>query len=335
MYSLSVCLIHISLAFILFFLVNWIGKHSELLGLGYVSISLSIQDDNAPVFNFLYKVLAPVIYMILVAALFQKFGANSLIYCIYWLVIDYWILRFLFVVVRGRLYLLNWKEQIVYWISSIGLAFAVYSLFDKVDLLPSSTSMIEELWLVIILFIYSVLNKISPSQKRIAKRIDTYIEKKYCRFHSKYEYLLGGTSDFQKAILYSIMIYEDFNRPKVARLSERVLYRHSNKKHTYGIMQIMSDHIISDEDSIVLAKQRIESDAQCVYKNSLAKGTNYSGSYVAELIAQRYNPGDPLYGKRVAEVFSVVFFSCFPPFNTKKEIRLVSRSSKNTKKHTR
>lgn len=324
MYSLSLCLIHISLAFILFFMANWIGKHSESLGLGYVSISLSIQDDNAPVFNFLYKVLAPVIYMILAAALFQKIGANSLNYCIYWLVIDYWILRFLFVVVRGRLYLLNWKEQILYWISSIGLAVAVYSLFDKVDLLPSSTSMIEELWLVIILFIYSVLNRIRPSQKRIAKRIDTYIEKKYCRFHSKYEHLLEGTSDFQKAILYSIMIYEDFNRPKVARMFERILFRDSKSKHTFGIMQFMSDHVLSDQESIQLAKQRIASDAQLVYRNKLAKGIVYSGETVAELIIQKYNPGDPLYGHRVCEVFSVVFTKFYPPYKKKKGIRLKS-----------
>lgn len=322
MYSLSICLLHITLAFILFFLTNWIGKHAALLGLGYVSISLGIQDENAPVFNYVYKVLAPVVFMVLVATIFQKIGANDLNHSIYWLVIDYWILRFLVLAIRGRLRLLNWKEQIVYWISSIGIALLVYSFFDKVNLLPSPTSMIEELWLVIVLFLYNLLNKIHPSREKIAKRIDTYIKKKYSYFHSKYDHLFEGTSAFQKALLYSIMIYEDSNRPIIPRMFERILFRFSKTKHTYGIMQVMSDHVLSDEESILLAKQKVASDSQLIYKKQLATGIVYSAEHIAELIAQCYNPGDPSYGRRVCEVFSVVFASFVPPFNQKKGVRL-------------
>ena len=311
MLYLGIALAHLALALILFSLVNWIGKQSEPLGLGYTQISLSMQDDTAPMFNYLFKVLAPVVFMILVATLFQSVGLGLLNSSIYWVVIDYWVIRFLVLGFKGRLKLLNWKVQIIYWVSSIGLAWAVYSLFEKVDLLPTPESLIEQMWLVIILFLYSVLNKITPPRDKTEKRIEDYIKGKYLHFHSKYEHLLDDMKGPDKAILYSIMIYEDFNRPEAARMIENVLFRKSTKKHTYGVMQVASDHVLSDEESILLAKQRIASDKAYVYKHHISDSVSYSESYIAGMIAQRYNPGDPCYGDRVAEVFSVIYDSFY------------------------
>jgi hypothetical protein len=128
------------------------------------------------------------------------------------------------------------------------------------------------------------------------------------------------------------MIYEDYNRPFIARQIERFFLGHSKKQHTYGIMQFMSDHVLSDEESIRLAKQKIALDSQSIYKNRVSKDMTYPGVYVAELIAKRYNPGDPLYGERVGEVFSVVFDTFYPPYNEKKNIRLVSKTDSKQNK---
>ena len=66
--------------------------------MGYVKMSVVIQEDTAPLFNYLFKVLAPVVYIILLTAVFQKAGLNQLTSKIFFIVIDYWLIRLLAVI---------------------------------------------------------------------------------------------------------------------------------------------------------------------------------------------------------------------------------------------
>lgn len=241
------------LAIALFYLVNWIGNHTRPLDLGYVNISITIHDDTAPLFNYFFKVLAPIVYLIILISIFQLAGLDAINKNIYLVVVYYWIYRFLYVAFRGRLPLLNWWLQIVYWISSIGLAVWVYFLVDKLDtILPDPATLLEELWILIILFVYSVFNKMSFSRKGAEKRIEKYVDKQYLQFKNEYGQIVDSliNQDCFKALVYSIMIYENFNRPRQARFIERIYGKFSRKKHTYGIMQVMSPIPLSDEESI-------------------------------------------------------------------------------------
>lgn len=316
MYYWYVVLAHVALAFCLFLLVNWFGSKAGPLGLGYVQISLSMQVDTAPVFNYLFKVLAPVVFMILLYAFFQKCSLDRLNSYIYWVVIDYWLIRFIITILKERLGLVNWIVQFLYWISSIGLAVWVYSLFDKTSVLPSPASLVEQLWLVIILFLYSVLNKVEPSRKKTELRINRYITKRYLQFRIDYEHLLNDTGAFQKAVLYSIMIFEDFNRPRFARFLEKILYRRSTNKHTYGIMQVTSNRFLTDEESIVMAIERIQADLQETLKSCKIKNlpkSEYKLVFLAQAVAQKYNPGDPDYGHDVGQVFEILYSKFYSP----------------------
>lgn len=308
-----------ALALCLFLLVNWLGSKSGPLGLGYVQISLSMQDDMAPVFNYLFKVLAPVVFMVLLYAFFQKCSLDCLNSYIYWVVIDYWLIRFIITMLKERLGLVNWIVQIIYWVSSIGLAVWVYSLFDKTSVLPSPTSLVEQLWLVIILFLYSVLNKLEPSRKKTELRINRYITRRYLQFRMEYDHLLKNAGAFQKAVLYSIMIFEDFNRPRFARFLEKVFYRKSSKKHTYGIMQVTSDHFLTDEESVMIAKERIQADLQETLKERRIKylpKNEYKLLLLAREVARKYNPGDLDYGFDVGEVFEVLYYKYYSSAKT-------------------
>ena len=313
MYYWYIAITHFALAFILFFIVNWLGDHSKPLDMGYVHISLSMQDDTAPMFNYLFKVLAPVIFIVLVSALFSSLKIPSFYYKIYWVVIEYWAIRFLVLLIKGRISLLNWPVQILYWVSSIGLAIAIYSLFDKVTyILPSRESLIEQLWLVIILFLYTIFNKLSLRRKGTEERISRYIRNKYLYFHSKYQSLLNDLDDFSQATVYSIMIYEDFNRPRVARCLESILFRKSHSIHTYGVMQIASDHCLSDEESVLCAKERINS----VIRNAVSSSCEYYSTWsVLNEVASNYNPGDPEYPDGVYNVFEVLKDQFYPDIN--------------------
>lgn len=318
MYCWYVALAHVALALCLFLLVNWLGGKSGPLGLGYVQISLSMQDDTAPAFNFFFKVLAPVVFMVLLYAFFQMCSLDRFNSYIYWIVIDYWVIRFIFNALMARIGLINWIVQVIYWVSSIGIALWVYSLFDKTSVLPSPTSLVEQLWLIIILYLYSVLNKIEPSRKNTEKRINDFVIKKYLRFHAEYDHLFGRDSQFQRALLYSIMIYEDYNRPRIARFLERVVFQTTTTSHTYGIMQVMSEHYLTNEESILIARRRINSDIAVILKKEGRKRLpkqRYEISILAWNVAQRYNPGDPDYGRHVRDIFEIVYSQYSPLVN--------------------
>ena len=62
-YSWYIALAHFALAVALFFIVNWIGARA--ISVGYMQMDIVIQEDTAPAFNFLFKVLAPVVFLVL------------------------------------------------------------------------------------------------------------------------------------------------------------------------------------------------------------------------------------------------------------------------------
>ena len=70
-----------------------------------------------------------------------------------------------------------------------------------------------------------------------------------------------------KALIYSIMIYENFNRSRFARAIERIVFRHSSKLHTYGIMQVQSNKVLTDEQSIVLAVNKMKEDSKTLFSS--------------------------------------------------------------------
>ena len=71
-YMWYIALTHFTLAIILFFVVNWIGARA--VSVGYMQLDIVIQEDTAPAFNFLFKVLAPVVFIVLSAVGFEAVG---------------------------------------------------------------------------------------------------------------------------------------------------------------------------------------------------------------------------------------------------------------------
>lgn len=293
---------HIALAILLFYMVNWLGKRSGPLG--YMQMSIGMKDDTAPMFNYLFKVLAPVVFIILVAALFQVVGLKRFTKNIYLIVVYYWVFRFLYVWFLGHLRLLDWKVQILYWVSSIGLAIWINSLIDKLDtILPSPQSLIEELWILIILFIYSILNKMQFSREETERRKYSYIDEQYMNLYQRFGNQVDSyfQSDFMRALTFSIMIYENYNRSCAARWLERVLLQKSKNQHTYGIMQVMSDHVLTDVESVDLGMKRIEQDCRKVFAEE-DRDDAYA-TWIASYAAQAYNGGDENYSCEVVSVF--------------------------------
>ena len=322
-------ILYIVLAIVLFYLVNWIGRNAKPMDFGYVQMSVTIQEDTAPLFNYLFKVLAPVVYIILLAVLFQKIQIGFLNDKIYLIVVYYWAYRFLFITVRGRLSLMNWGVQIIYWVSSILLALWVSSVIESVEtILPDSKTLLEELWILVILFLYSVFNKLDYSREGAKKRIKRYTYKKYESFVNRFGGIIDSNlkSDWLKAATYAIMVYEDFNRPKAARLLERVIFRRSNHNHSFGIMQVMSSSPLSDEESIERAIEIIKQGCKKYLERDYFEDVDsfYLKGLIREIF-DSYNPGDPNYAREVDFVYENIverYYPGMPDYISMKEARV-------------
>ena len=305
-YNWTTALIHVATAVFMFFVINWIGTKS--VSIGYLQMSIVVEEESYPAFNFLFKAIAPVILMVLFVALVQALHFESFTSHCYLIVVYYWLFRILVVILYGRGSLTNWVTQFFYWISSIGLAIYVYKLIDKVDkILPDPESLRDEMWILIILFLYSIFNNMTFGRYGSVKRKGKYLNKTYTRLKTKYNKIISKECDnyFFTQVIYAIMIYENFNRPKIVRWIEYIRFWVTKKPHTLGIMQVTSSKWITDEQSIPLAINKIISDCDCIIHEYAKDKDNFSLETIVGKIAGKYNKDDG-YVYEVEQIFSTI-----------------------------
>ncbi|MGH1432132.1 MAG: hypothetical protein ACRBB4_13555 [Neptuniibacter sp.] len=307
--------VHCALAISLFFITNWIGRHS--LHAGYIQMSVLVKADEAPAFNFLYRAFSPIAFITIVAAIFYSVNLDRYVLDIYMVVIYYFAFRIVFSVITGRTLLLNWLTQIAYVAVSIPVAFYIYEklIIHKEFLFPSTKELGSAIWLAILAYIYQTFNKVSLSDIRTKKRKENYLDNRFLNYKKKYGSIISkATNDIeQEMLIYAILIYEAFNRPKVYRLIENILF-HLGLAKTLGVMQVTTDKYINDAESVrlganklisdhVKAKMMIESEGNKVYRLLLRRKViglyNPDDDYVSEVdgiyleLLARYAPNAP------------------------------------------
>ena len=99
-----------------------------------------------------------------------------------------------------------------------------------------------------------------------------------------------------ESVTYAILIYEDFNRPKIIRIIENIKHRFSNESHTLGVMQVRSDKLINDTESVILGTNKIvDSYNKYVRENTVEGEEIYEWNVINSIISD-YNVGsDYLY----------------------------------------
>lgn len=315
-YPWIIHIVYIILAILLFFIINWIGRNS--ISVGYMQLSVVLETDTAPAFNFLFKVLSPVVYLILCVVLFQSVYLNVLVEKCYFIVIYYWAFRFVWNLVFNRWKLFDWVQLLLYWVSSIGITFWIYSNIEKVDkILPDGKGLIDQMWILIIAFLYTLFNRIKIGEYRTIKRKDNYIRSRYSKFKDKYGNIISPcfNNELYEAIVYAIMIYEDFNRPCLIRKIEDLRFFITRKPHTLGIMQITTNRYINNEESVRLAIRKIARDINDFIDNNIENAAGdevriYS-SFLILYIADQYNGGDPNYSGEILEIFNKISELCY------------------------
>lgn len=285
-----------------------------------MQLSVVFETDSAPAFNFIFKVLGPVVYLILCILLFQSLELNILVKNCYFIVIYYWAFRFIWNIITNRWKLFNWSQQFLYWFSSIGISYWIYSSVKDINsILPKGDDLIGEMWILIIAFLYAVINKVNFGEYKSLKRKDNYLQSRYEKFKAKYNGIIQSAfnNSFYEALTYAIMIYEDFNRPYLIRKIEDLRFRITKKPHTLGIMQVKTDRYINDEQSLRLAIAKIKNDNNAYInqeRENAIRGGNpnpvinniiYKNCLISH-IADKYNGGDPKYKGEITDIFDKI-----------------------------
>jgi hypothetical protein len=172
---------------------------------------------------------------------------------IYFVSIYYVTFRGIFNIIISRTLLINWKKQFFYAVCIVGLSFFLYQkiIITKKNLLPDFSNIANELWIIILIFLYNLVNNIQLPNVDAEKRKFNYIKNTFYNLKKNYGEIVDSFSTnirFQQ-IAYSIIIYENFNRPKLFRIIENI-FSLFKKEGTYGIMQVRSNKILNDNESV-------------------------------------------------------------------------------------
>lgn len=278
----------ILLGLLLFFVVNWVGKHSKTFGYEELSKLSEVESSNA--FNFIFRVATPLVSLIIISTVLYALHFDPLIKNIHYSIFAYIFIRLGFNWMRGRLLLLNWPKLVLQWFVLLGGAFLVYEKIIKTKeyLVPDIKTVGNEVWLGIVAYLYVLSNQIRPDERKQEMRTNKFIQSKIDDYTAKFGPTIKNFSQNERfqALVYSVMLIEDFNRPKAYRCMENLLFR-VGKAKTLGIMQTSPNRIVTDEESVVLGMEVLQKSLNSTFK----KPDIWA---VSQSYRERYEPSDVL-----------------------------------------
>lgn len=222
----------------------------------------------------------------LITLFFQFFlNVDDLSYGSLWMIsIYFWFLNALIIIFLGRCRLVNWLFVLFIAISSTVCNWYIARMFftgDLKDILPDSSSTAFQFYLIVGVALTSILQVIYQRDDYETKRTQ-FISKKVHNYLQNYKVLYE--LEQSKELLYlalSILLVEDFERPRSVRMIENLL-----RTKTRNIAQNDS---IDDKHSVFLLVRQLE----CLYaeksKNdntlkSIVLSINRSKQYVNDVI---------------------------------------------------
>lgn len=298
-------LILLALAILTFFIITLIGSVLRRLGPEKTDYSFfEFQKDRQQTVstNVLINIFIPNVLMVLIFGIAEKSDNTAIENWILLYPAFYYLVRiFNITVVKNRRELLGVYYTIV--VSGMGMVLAVllkkFFLIQGQQIFITIDELREELWFCIIIVIYHFVVLIIQTQfkQRIIvndEQVHHYIFRMFDKLYERYNYILPKDNQANLHILvYSIMILENYNRGKFVRGLEKVKVTLTGSA-TLGIMQVRSDKVISDEDSIRMAYEQLQSCLEMYNLPEDVKG-----------IAIKYNPSDE-YAEAVDTIFSAL-----------------------------
>ena len=304
-----------ALAVALFFITNWIGKHS--FSFGYRQIYLFVKDDDAPAFNYMIRVFTPIIFLIVSSSILYHFGLDKFVANFFMVSVYYISFRIFINAVQGRLTLINWPKQILYYASILILSWVVYNkiILVKANVLPDAANMMNEMWVIIILFIYSIINKLDLPIASAEQRRDNYLDSRFLNFRKLYGNIIDKelNNDVLKAVTYAIIIHENFNRSIVVRWLENIVFFISKRPHSLGVMQFPTEKYINDKQSVILGTKKVRNTYDETLKLFVFDDNTYyvDNSTFYEPVISKYNGGSA-YKEAIGKLTETILAKYYP-----------------------
>lgn len=293
-------------------------------------MSILVKADEAPAFNFLYRAFSPVAFITVASAIFYKTDQEWLVHNIYLVVVYYFLFRILFNLITGRGLLLNWMTQAAYVLVSVPASYYVYDklIIHKEFLFPTAKELGSAVWLAIVAYAYYTFNNVKLSDERTKARKANYLENRYLKYKSIYGSIIEGTAETkrQEALIYAVLIYEAFNRPKAYRIIENVLFRIGLAK-TLGIMQVTTSSFIDDEGSVRLGAKKIVSDHLKAKLKVEARPYGGGSWSIRREVLELYNP-DREYISEVDRIYDEIMTRYYPEDKEDPHVEMIEMHKK-------
>jgi hypothetical protein len=254
-------IVHFLLALIEFFLINWLGRHS--ISSGYYWLTTLQDVEQSPLFNATFRILAPTIYLVITAAFWYAIGLDEIVRDYWRVTVFYFVIRTAYQLAAGRRRIVRWGYQAVVAVIATSFSVVIYQrlLTNRSALLPSGRGLTDQLWIVVIGFVYLALRSIAwPTLgKSNDEKRDDYLHAEYNSLRKQFGATVteAATSRPAEVIAYSIMIYESFNRPPIYQWLERHLLFQGGFAHTLGPMQVTTSLALPNEGLVRLGVERV------------------------------------------------------------------------------
>lgn len=294
-------IIFLALAFIEFIFMIFVTKEldhiKEYVSIQYSSFEFASTEDKPNGLNVLIKILVPVIYIIIVSGIFYEMNQGWLVKNIYLVTIFYYIIKWINIIfILKRKDLHDWKTDIILSIIGTIISIAIYYIFiiRTNQIFVSLEEIRDGVWVSIIIFIFVIIknniyNNMKTNHREQERRKYNYIKKKYLYFKDKYGDIIKTRNKRLANITYSILLYENYNRPFIYRIIEYIKFiftRHA----TLGIMQVNSRTLISNRTSVKKGYKIIKNEYYRLRKIYKKKNIPLDDWFVADVINQ-YNNG--------------------------------------------
>lgn len=255
---LFVLFIQFILAFILFLILNYF-------------------DEKESKNNNVNHIIIPSVYIIVIAGIMSSLHLKFINTNLFMIVVFELIIRLLYVKsILKRDVLVNNKYYFTIYIFAILFAYIIdHNIISKVDtVIPSVESILPGLWLLIIIFVYSLLKDkftidFIENKRKLTDKLGEYIVVSYARLKNKYNVYVNTKNKDIKNIVYSIMVYENYKNPYFFRKLDNLLVKYGKEATELGIMQIKTTKIITDEESIKLALNKISKSYEKEVSNKM------------------------------------------------------------------
>ena len=211
------------------------------------------------------KIIFRLIYLIILAGVFSYLGIGKVNKNIFMIVVVEFIFRMIYTLYfLGEDFFRNEDQNLYKFFVTLFSSIIVNQYFinelDSVFLTASELKII--VWLFIIICIYKFINKnertITESSSQNKSISTKAIVVNYAKLKLEYGDDINLSNKNLLTILYSIMIYQNYRRPRFLREFDNLLFKINGGKRRLGIMQVMSKKYISDLDSIDIVSKKLD-----------------------------------------------------------------------------